>query len=229
MGALIGGGIATLLSLCILSRAIGDNPIYRFAQSLLVGTGLGYFSAVLLRNTLAGSVEAIAFGQATPTQFGVTIAGLIGGLLLLSRFGRQRASFVANLPLALVIGVGAAVALAGAVRGTLVPQILATARLDGLLQDVTAQVGTIVAAILTIVTLLLFSFTSRQSAAITGRRALWSRLVAQPVRGIGRFCMLLTFGVFFAAAITTYISALVGRTGDISQWASAAWTYLFGS
>ena len=60
MGALIGGGIATLLTLCILSRAIGDNPIYRFAQSLLVGTGLGYFSAVYGVVALAMSAVMIA-------------------------------------------------------------------------------------------------------------------------------------------------------------------------
>ena len=214
MGALVGGGVATLLSLCILSRAIADNPFYRFAQSLLVGTALGYVTAVLMRSAVVPRVTAALTGAATPQQLAIGGAGLVLGLLLLPRFGRQRWSQWANYPLAVLFGAGAALALVGAVRGILLPQLLDTARLRGLAGDLGAQIGTGVLALLTIVTLLAFTYTLPRRQAEAGRESGLRR----GFRGFGRGLILLTFGVFFAATVTTYIAALVGQIGTISDW-----------
>ena len=228
MGALIGGGVATLLSLFVLSRAIVDNPMYRFAQNLLVGAALGYATAALVRSAIVPPAEAILFGRATLRQIGVAVAGLILGLLLALRFGRQRGSHLANYPLAVLFGVGAALALIGAVRGTLAPQLLATVRSSG--QQLGAmggggagleQAGAALLALLTIITLLGFTY-ARPGGRDDGptrpgvRRRRFS--AADSLRVISRVCILFTFGVFFAATVTTYINALVGQVGMISSW-----------
>lgn len=214
MGALIGGGVATFLSLCILSRAVADNPLYRFAQTVLIGAALGYIAAVLTRSVLIPPTEAAVTGQATVDQLVVSAIGLLLGLLLLPRFGRQRGSFWANFPLAVLFGVGAALALAGAARGTILPQLLDTVRLGGFAGDLAAQVGAGVLAALTLVTLLAFTYALPGAAADAPREGRARR----GFRGFGRVLILLTFGVFFAATVTTYIAALVGQVTAISDW-----------
>ena len=232
MGALIGGGIATLLSLCILSRAIADNPLYRLGQSLLIGTGLGYIAAVLVRNALVPAVEGMAFGTATTEQWTASVIGLVLGLLLLTRYGRQRGSHWANLPLALLFGAGAALALAGAVRGTLVPQLLATIREGGLLpgdnRTLDAQVGTIILALATLITLLAFTYTWRAPAPAAGGAAVPPRRrpLSRGVQRLGRLLILIAFGVFFAATVTTYIAALVGQLSMMYDWVGAFWGWM---
>ena len=214
MGALIGGGVAAFLSLCVLSRAIADNPLYRFAQSLLVGTALGYITAVLVRSAVVPPVVAAISGQATADQMAITGAGLLLGLLLLTRFGRQRGSYLANFPLALLFGAGAALALVGAVRGTLFPQLLDTVRLRGFNGDIAAQIGAVVLAVLTVTTLLAFTYTVAPNPTQAGLE----RPARRRFRAFSRVLILLTFGVFFAATVTTYLAALVGQIGAISEW-----------
>jgi hypothetical protein len=232
MGALIGGGIATLLSLCVLSRAIADNRIYRLAQALLVGIALGYISAVLLRSTVVAPATDLASGQATTRQMITAGAGLIFGLLLIPRFGRQRSSALANLPIGLLYGVGAAVALIGAVRGTLAPQLLDTIRLNGARAAPGSNpfpfIGTALFVLLTVLTLLSFTYTVRAPNVPAGA-VHPGGIAARAIRQLGRIFVVLAFGVFFAATVRTYIAALVGQLGTISMWANDIWRYFAGS
>lgn len=228
MGGLIGGGIAALLSICILSRAIADNPFYRFAQSVLIGTALGYIAAVIVRDVLVLPIDALIFDGASLEQWIPMIAGLVLGMLLITRFGPQWGSHLANYPLALLIGVGAALALVGAVRGTLTPLLLATIRIPLLTGDLSAQSGGMLLVLLTLTTLLAFRYTSSPRRAAKGdapRQLPFAALVQQASRG----AVLVAFGVFFAAAVTTYISALVEQLVVISAWSEALWVYLVGT
>lgn len=227
MAGVIGGAIAALLSLCILSRAVADNPLYRFAQSVLIGTAIGYIAAVVVRDALVLPIDALIFGAASLEQWAPMIAGLVLGALLITRFGPQWGSHLANYPLALLIGIGAALALMGAVRGTLGPLVLATLRVPLATGDLAAQSGAVILVLLTITTLLAFRYTSRPRRAasdgVPRRRAL-----ATSLQLAGRGAVLAAFGVFFAAAVTTYISALVGQLAMISAWGEALWGYLAG-
>jgi hypothetical protein len=210
MGALAGGGVATVLSLMVLSRIFGDNPLYRLAQYLLVGVALGYTAAVLVGQTLVPALLGAAEGTASLTTLIVLGAGLALGLLLMTRFGRQRASAWANLPLAVLFGVGAAVALLGVARGTVVPLLLDTIAARRLaVAEPAALAGAAVLIATLAVTLLAFQF--RQGGAQPGRP---TRLI----RGTGRALVLAAFGVFLAAAVSTFIAALVGRLQAIADW-----------
>lgn len=210
MGPLVGGGVATLLSLMVLSRVVGDNPFYRFAQYLLIGVALGYAAAVLVGQTLVPTVLQAANG--TSSLPALIILGLSALLLLLltTRFGRQRASALANIPLAVLFGVGAAVALIGAARGTILPQLLDTVAVRRLqTTDVSVIAGTVVLVVAVVITLL--SFTYRQRGEQPGR-------VGYVVRRLGRGLVLATFGVFLAAAVTTYLTALVNQIQIMADW-----------
>lgn len=211
MGPLVGGAIATLLSIMVLSRAIADNPLYRFAQYLLVGVALGYIAAVLVNQTLIPPITAAATGTASVETLMVLGVSALLVLLLLPRFGRQRASFLANVPLAVLFGVGAAIALYGAARGTIVPLLLDSVALRRFnTTDVAVLSGTIVLLVTVVVTLISFNFVQRSGEPSA---------LGRSVRSVGRGLILATFGVFLAAAVTTYITALVGQLDAITRWA----------
>jgi hypothetical protein len=230
MAALIGGAIATVLSLCVFSRVFAPNPAYRFAQSLLVGTALGYAAALLLRSTVVPAAQAIAFGQASPLDTGVSVAGLLLGSLVLVRYGRQRGSHWANYPLAILFGIGAALALVGALRGTLVPQMIVTVRSAGALNPnmrLDDLLGIAMSVVLTLITLASFSYIAKRRPAESGA-IMPPRALLRGVHSVGRVLVLAAFGVFFAAAVRTYLAALVGQVAMINEWASLVWTWIGG-
>lgn len=210
MEAIVGGGIATLLSLMVLSRAIADNPFYRLAQYMLVGVALGYSAAVLVNQTLIPPVTQAIAGTASLMTLSVLSVSSVLLALLATRFGRQRLSYLANIPLAILFGIGATIALVGAVQGTLVPQLLDTiAARRFQTTDPAALAGTITLVLAVTVTLLSFTYTQRGEVP--------SRPVAL-VRRLGRGLILVAFGVFLASAVTTYITALVTQLQAIADW-----------
>jgi hypothetical protein len=208
MGALVGGGIAAVLSLLVLSRVIGDNPLYRIAQHLLIGAALGYAAAVLVGQTLVPTATLAAAGDLEALIVGSL--GLLLGLMLAGRFGRQRLTALANIPLAILFGVGAAIALVGAARGTIVPLLLDTIAIGRLTSvDPATIAGTVVVIITVAITLIAFGYTQRGEQPSGATRA---------IRSIGRTLVLATFGVFLAAAVTTYVTALVTQVQAIADW-----------
>src|SRR3954451_5902205 len=126
----IGGIVAGLLTVMVFSYLLGANPLWKVAQSLLVGVSVGYVSLVVLTQVVAPQIAHIIVpADGTPASdrwLGMVPVAL--GLLLLLRIaypGAWPASFGLNL----VVVVGSSLALGGALAGTLVPQALDTMRL----------------------------------------------------------------------------------------------------
>jgi FtsH-binding integral membrane protein len=202
--------IAVILTIMVLSRIVGDNPLFRVAQYLFVGVSLGLAFVVSYHQVLRPAVSSLASGGANNSTFyGIP---LLLGLLLLPRITRrQEYSWLANIPLALIFGVGSALAVGGAIAGTLLPQILDTARpLNG---DPIQIIGVVVLALGTVVTLSTFYYTVPPDSS-TGRLVAISAL-------IGHWLLMIAFGFFFASALQTYLSALTERLSFLLQWFQA--------
>ena len=203
--------VAVILTCMVLSRIFGDNPLFRVAQYLFVGVSLGLAFVVAYHQVLRPAVQALSSGG--PGVFTLYGVPLLIGLLLLPRITRrQELSWLANIPLALLFGVGAALAVGGAVAGTLKQQILDTARpMEGSPEQIA---GMIVLAVGTIVTLSAFYYTVPRETRI-------GRLVALSAV-IGHWLLMLAFGFFFAGALQTYLSALTERLAFLMDWFRAA-------
>jgi hypothetical protein len=206
---LIGGLIAVVLTLLVFSRLFGDNPAFRVVQYLFVGVSLGYAFVVIYHQVLRpGALQALR-EAGDPTLLGLRLAPWLLGLLLLARLTRRQAvSWLANIPLALLFGVGTALAVGGALVGTLVPQLLDTTRPVG--SDPLEAVGMVLLVIGVILTLCYFYFT-------VPRETVGGRVVAFGARA-GRWLLMVAFGFFLAGALLTYITALNARLEFIISW-----------
>ena len=200
---LIGGIVAGLLTLMVFSYLLGANPLWRIAQSLLVGVSVGYVTLVLLTQVIAPQVARIVRpeeGMTTSDQWLAAVPVALG-LLLLMRLafpGAWPASFGINL----VVVVGAALALGGALAGAIVPQSLDTIRkLD--FNNPYALVGNIVLVAGVICALSYFAFGARANGQRTAP--------IQAVSVVGRWILVIAFGAVLGSLATTFYAALIER------------------
>jgi len=207
-----GPWLAFVLTLMVFSYLLGDNPLFRIAEHLLVGLALGFAWIVAWHSVFLPRVVA-RIGSRDPVEVGYTLVPLALGALLLLK-GRGSGSKWSSLPLAYLFGVGAAVALGGAIFGTLIPQISATMHSlnpsDYLAEWAWPWYGVLDAFFIvmgTVCTLLYFTF-------IAGGRSRLGRLRGGLVRigaGVGRWFLMFVFGALFGGLVMSRISLLVER------------------
>lgn len=216
---LIGEIVAGLLTVMVFSYLIGANPLWRVAQSLLVGVSVGYVTLVILTQVIAPQVARVFLpaANAAPSDRWLAAVPVALGILLLMRIvytGAWPSSFGLNL----VVVVGSALALGGALAGTLVPQALDTLRLldfntlDG--PTVARDVGNLVLIVGVVCALAYFAFGVRPN----GRRAAPVRTLS----AVGRWALILSFGAILGSLATTFYAALIERLdfliSIISRW-----------
>jgi hypothetical protein len=202
--------VAMVLTLVVLSRVVGNNPAFRVAQYMFVGVSLGYAFVILYHQVIKPAIVQTLSSSTPPFLAVLTIIPFLLGLLLLPRIiGRQRLSWLANIPLGLIFGVSAALALSGALAGTLLPQIVDTAAIsiNGALFTLAGGVVLVVGVILV---MSYFYFTIPQRSGMMAISALSAKL--------GRWLLIITFGFFLAGALITYVTALSDRLQFLVNW-----------
>lgn len=215
-----GPWLAFALTLMVFSYLLGDNPLFRIAEHLLVGLALGFAWIVAWHSVIQPRVFAPIGGDEDLLTRAYTVLGIVSAALLLLKSRRtssRLSSTISSIPLAYLFGVGTAVALGGAIFGTLIPQVKATMQLsfnpgDYLIyydpEDVWLPLVEAVFIVLgTVCTLLYFTFTARGQSRLTRLR---SRLV-QVGAGMGRWFLMFTFGALFGSLVMSRISLLVER------------------
>ncbi|MGC9347044.1 MAG: hypothetical protein ACP5JG_02805 [Anaerolineae bacterium] len=209
--------VGSVLTLLIFSYLLSDNGLYRWALALVVGVAVGYAMAMSSRFVWLQIIGPVLTDQ---NEFPIEEAAaflLLGVLLLPKAFSPSRflgrISLVGNIPLGYLVGAGAAVSVAGALTGTLVPQVLAT---GGALQLSDGVVGLVQGAIVvvgTVVTLLYFS--KEPGARVTDEET--SSLLQQFIARFGRLFIVVALGAAFAGILTSALTALVMRIWQIVE------------
>jgi hypothetical protein len=208
--------VGAVLTFMILSYLIGDNFLFRLAVHILIGAGAAY--AVV--TVVAALIDRVVQLNLSPNREGVIVAvvGLVlGGLLLFK--ASPRVAWLGNISVGYLVGVGAAVALGGALFGTLGPQIVATASPAGgltfgpdesIIMNFMLNLFVLVG---TVVTLLSFGY---YRAAHGG--------ILSGVNTVGRrFFLMVAFGATFALVFIASATLLIGRLEAIVQ----GWSVLF--
>lgn len=203
------GLVGVVLTLLVFSRLLGDNPIFRGVQYLFVGISLGYAFVVVYHQVLRPNAVAMIESIDDPVALGTTLLPFLLGVLLLARVsGRQQISWLANIPLGLIFGVGAALALGGTLLGTLIPQLQDSAR--PISSDPIQAVGLVVLVLGVVLSLCYFYFTVPRETP-TGR-------VVAISAAMGRWLLMIAFGFFLAGSLLTYLTALNQRLEFIVGW-----------
>lgn len=204
----IGGIVAALLTLMVFSYLLGANPLWRLAQSLLVGVSIGYVTLVVLTQVIAPHVARVVLPAAgvPPVDRWLAAVPIALGLLLLLRIAYPGA-WPATFGLNLVVVVGSALALGGALAGTIIPQALDTMRLFDFTNAEPATIalnaGNAVLVGGVVCALTYFSFGARPD----GKRA----MPVMALSGVGRWVLIVAFGAIIGSLATTFYAALIER------------------
>ena len=121
---LIFGIISFTLTLIVFSYLLGDNFLFRFAMYLLVGITAGFAAAVLITKVLIPYLlQPLINGTPAERWWSLIPLGLCI-LLVLALLPKSKQ--IGSVPMAFIVGVGAALTVGGISLGTIIPQVSAT-------------------------------------------------------------------------------------------------------
>jgi hypothetical protein len=209
--------VSFLLTLLILSFIFGDNPLFRIAAYLFVGVSAGYAAVLMIYQVLwPRLVVPIVAGDwvvAIPLALGLMLT-----FRLVPSFSR-----VGNLSMAYLVGTAAAVAIGGAVVGTLLAQMRGAIDSFGPLSGASAGSRLVEATVMlvgTVTTLVYFQFSARSQPNQPPQRP----VVVETLARIGQLFIAITLGALFAGVLAATLTALIERLNFIQTTLT---TYLF--
>jgi len=188
-----------ILTLMVFSYVLGDNFLYRIAVYAFVGLSAGYVAIVTYTSVLLPWLQETIFSG----NLGQIVIGFIplvlGSLLLLK--GAGRLGWLAGVTLALLMGVGAAIALVGSVSGTLIPLTLEPTRSGLTLPNF------LISVIAVVCSLFYFMYLAKPTPSGQPRRSLPVAVMAT----VGEAVIVITFGTLYAAAILSSLTVFSER------------------
>jgi hypothetical protein len=204
--------VSFLLTLLILSFIFGDNPLFRVASYLFVGISAGYAAVLLIYQVLwPHLVVPIVSGN------WIMAVPLALGLLLVFRLVPSL-SRVGNLSMAYLVGAAAAVAIGGAVIGSLLGQTRGAINAFDLTNPPTStngpaiQIGEALVMLLgTVATLAYFQFSARSRPGQPPQRP----AAIETLGKVGQLFIAITLGSLFAGVVVAALTALIERIGFI--------------
>lgn len=197
--------VSFVLTLMVFSYLLADTLLYRLAVAIFVGLAAAFTGIVTFESVILPALDLTDADLILPI-----VAASLVGLLMLKPIGRL--NVLTNLALAFLVGVGAAVAVVGALTGTLIPLALDTAQRPADLSDTTALINTVLVVIGVVTTLLYFQYGARRRADGTTERGGLNRLLA----GIGEVFIIITLGALYGSAILTSLTILTGQLSALT-------------
>lgn len=174
----------------IFSFVLGENPLYRFCEHVFVGAAAGYGLTMGYQNLINQAWTPI-------TQDGkfIYLLPVILGVMAYARFIKPIA-WLSRWPMGVLAGVGAGLSLYGVTNSDLLTQVRAN-----LLPLNSINNAILVFGVLAI--LIYFFFAIDHKGPI------------KPVASVGRFMLMITFGVSFGNVVMGRISLLLGAMQNI--------------
>lgn len=193
-----------ILTLMVFSYILGDNVLYRIAVYIFAGLAAGYIAVVTWDSVIWPWINGTVLNPAADLPGIITgLIPLLLGLLLLLK-AAPRLGRVGHLALAFIVGIGTAVALVGAIGGTLLPLASSTSSAV----SVNPVNGTLL-LLGVVCTLVYFQYMARRLPdGRTGRR-----LHIRALAFVGQGVIVVTLGALYAAAILTSLTIFSERVG----------------
>lgn len=202
--------VGFILTLMVFSYLIADNPLFRIAVYLFIGVASGYAATVIVNYVLIPRFSSLQPNDIN--QLILVIIPLLFGATLLAKLS-PRISWIGNFAMAILVGVGAAVAIGGALLGTLMPQLGAAINAfdvrsaGGGLQAASQLLQGVVMLGGTVFTLASFHFTAGRASDGTPKR----NPIIEAIAWVGRLFIAITLGVVFAGVYMSALTAMIER------------------
>jgi hypothetical protein len=198
--------VSFFVTLMVFSYLFGDNPLFRFVSALFIGVTAGYFAVVIVYQVLIARLVVPVMQGSTLSLVPLLLSGL-----LLTKLS-PRLTRLGGPPVALLVGVGAAVAIGGAVLGTLFGQVSgAIAFIDVSNSSPGSSFLRIAEGVFflggTLATLAYFNFGAREKRKREPGRSNLAAVFAF----FGQLFIAVTLGAVFAGVLTATITALIER------------------
>jgi hypothetical protein len=185
--------IAGILTLAIFSFLYRDNPVYKMAESLLIGVSIGYVLVITWTNSLMDLLLVPLFdGQ----DWSLAIP-LVLGLMMFGRFFRKTA-WLSRFPIAVLIGSGAGVAIPAMLDARTIRQMSAT--VAPLITESGQLDFSAIVVIVGVITTLSYFYFSREHRGSLGVSA-----------RLGTYFLMLFFGTTFGYTVMSRMSTFIGR------------------
>jgi hypothetical protein len=209
---LIGVFLGFSLTLMVFTYLLGDNLFFRLAIHIFVGVSAGIAVLMAFYNVLLPQLF-LPLISGEQGEFLLALIFLIPSALLLTKIS-PRLARLGNPVMAFLVGIGAAAAIGGALRGTLFPQTLASLNIfefqNAQVTNVPLWEGLVNALLIllgTLTTLIYFHFTARSRENRSPQQAPWMITVGW----VGQGYIAITFGALFVGVYIASLTALIER------------------
>jgi hypothetical protein len=183
--------LAAFLTLAMFSLAVyKENPVYRVAEHAFIGIGAGHAIVTGIQSIQTSGWDPLVKNG----EFALLIPMLFG-LMLFTKYVKP-VSYLARLPMAVIVATGAGLGLRGAVQAQLLNQISATFLPLNSFNNIVVVAGFVVGTSY-------FLFTRRYTRPLEGPLGILPRL--------GRWFLMIAFGASFGNASMGFLSMLIGR------------------
>jgi hypothetical protein len=195
--------VAALLTLSTFSFLYKDNPFYKFAEHLVVGVSAGYFTMILIVTSLWPKLV----GELSNGNYIYIIPGILG-VMMFFRFSKTR-SWIARYPIAIYIGVGAALEMILQLQARVIEQLNATIEIAGTIQNGGMGMDTInnLIIIIGVVCGLAYFYFSKEHKGVFGGAAT-----------VGIWVLMVGFGASFGYTVMARISLFIDRVQFLGDW-----------
>jgi len=206
----IGLSLGFLLTILVFSYLLGDNPFFRLAIHIFIGVAAAYVSLVTINNVLIPRL-IIPLIQGSSGERLLSILLFIPSLFLFFKVTPLRKA--GNWSVAILVGIGAAAAVGGAITGTLFPQILGTINsVDPTAYAITTNwwdqaINGIIIVLGTVTTLIYFHFGTQDIPGQPNERL----PIIEHISQVGKIFLAITFGALYAGVFLSALAALVER------------------
>lgn len=203
---LIGMLVSFVLTFMVLMYIFEDNQLFRLAIYIFIGAAAGYAGAVAIKDVLLPRLFGLEYSQ--------MLLVILWIVLLLMKISPKTAK-IGNPAAGLLVGVGAAIAVGGAIQGTLWPQITSSGNIFSPTLMRTTGIGGafgymiqgVIVLIGTIASLAYFHFGAKPAPNQIPSR---NKLI-EMISKVGEGFIAITFGVIFAGIYSAALTALIER------------------
>jgi hypothetical protein len=185
--------IAGLLTLAILSFLYKDNPVYKMAESLLIGVSIGYFLVITWTKTIMDLlIDPLFYDAKWPLVIPMAL-----GIMMFGRFHKKTSS-LSRIPIAVLIGSGAGVAIPAMLEARILKQVSATV---GPLMTETGMLDlSLIVVLIGVLTTLSYFYFSHEHKGALGVSA-----------KVGTYFLMAFFGTTFGYTVMSRMSTFIGR------------------